>query len=254
MATTEKNARNVMAHIPPSSLVSVPGRVRYLASFLSFSPSDGAAINASKPLLVPLVPAILDIVYSKLLEYDITAAAFVPRQDDKESGPAPTIPQDLSLNHEHIRLRQDFLKKYLVRILDNDNWTPESPFWAYLDTVGIAHTGVPGFKHRVKKAALRVEYMHLGLLLAYVEEVFVSTVLDMDQLDMKTKKAVLLAWNKVLWIQNDLFARHYIVDEATGEMPRGVVAMVGKSNLVGSGMLGCLVGICLVGGYDYLRG
>lgn len=44
----------------------------------------------------------------------------------------------------------------------------------------------------------------------------------MDELDLKTKKEVTLAWNKLLWIQNDLFARHYVVDEDTGKPPRGV--------------------------------
>lgn len=64
--------------------------------------------------------------------------------------------------------------------------------------------------------------MQLGLLLGFVEDIVVGLVLEMEGLDLKTKKEVILAWNKLLWIQNDLFARHYVVDEDTGEIPRGV--------------------------------
>ena len=242
-----------MNHISSSSLLEVSSRLSYTTSFLSFTPEDGAAINASKPLLVPLVPTILDLIYTKLLTYDITAAAFVPRQGTShETGPAPSKAQDLNLHHSHIMRQKDFLKSYLVKILSNEDWTPNSPLWEYMDKVGIAHTGVPGLKHRVHRPDLRVEYMHMALLLGYVEEVFVSTVLGMDQLDTPTKKAVLSAWNKLLWIQNDLFARHYVVDEGTGEKPRGVAGNVDNTKLLAYGLTGGLVGIVSTMAYGYL--
>ena len=252
MAIAEK-ARSPMDHISSSSLLNVPSRLSYTTSFLSFTPDDGAAINASKPLLVPLVPAILDLVYTKLLTYDITAAAFVPRQGTShETGPAPSKAQDLDLHHSHIMRQKDFLKGYLVKILSNQNWTPDSPLWDYMDKVGIAHTGAPGLKHRAHRPELRVEYMHMALLLGYLEEIFIRTVLGMDQLDAPTKTAVLTAWNKILWIQNDLFARHYVVDEGTGEMPRGLDGKVDNTKLVAYGILGGLVGVVSTIAYGYL--
>ena len=88
--------------------------------------------------------------------------------------------------------------------------------------------------------------MHLGLLLGYVEEVVVGAVMGMEEVDLGTKGAVIRAWNKVLWMQNDLFARHYTVDRDTGETP----VAVGRSEGMGLGdrkvwavgLLGVLVG------------
>lgn len=233
-----------MAHIPPSSLRSLPTRISYLSSFLSFQPSDGLSIQASKPLIVPLIPVALDLVYTKLLGYDITAKAFVPRQSGQESGPSPTRPQDLSLTHEHILHRKNFLKGYLVKLVSNQDWTPTSSLWDYMDKVGIAHTGEPGFAHRAKKPGLRVEFMQLALLLGFVEDVVVGLVLEMEGLDLKTKKDVVLAWNKLLWIQNDLFARHYVVDQDTGEVPRGVWKNTSRrGTALVAGAVGVAVGV-----------
>lgn len=235
-----------MANIPPSSLRSLPTRISYLSSFLSFQKSDGLAIQASKPLIAPLIPVALDLVYTKLLGYDITAKAFVPRQSGQESGPSPTKPQDLSLTHEHILHRKNFLKGYLMKLVSNQDWTATSPLWDYMDKVGIAHTGEPGFAHRAKKPGLRVEFMQLGLLLGFVEDIVVGLVLDMEGLDMKTKKEVILAWNKLLWIQNDLFARHYVVDEDTGEIPRGVWNTApGRRKALLAGAAGVAVGVAV---------
>jgi hypothetical protein len=72
------------------------------------------------------------------------------------------------------------------------------------------HTGKPGFKHREKRPDLRVEYIHMGALLAFVVNVVIGAVMGMDAVDNTTKGKVLCALNKVVWIQNDLFARQYI--------------------------------------------
>jgi hypothetical protein len=91
--------------------------------------------------------------------------------------------------------------------------SPSSPFWVYLNNVGIMHTGKPGFKHREKRPDLRVEYVHMNALLAYVMDIVISAVMDMDVIDMAMKSRVIRAFNKVVWIQNDLFSRHYMVAE-----------------------------------------
>ncbi|KAL9116568.1 MAG: hypothetical protein Q9187_006906 [Circinaria calcarea] len=209
-----------MQHIPPTSLPSLPPRLSYTLSFLDFCPDiDGPAINASASLLGPLMPTVLDLVYTKLLSYDITAKAFVPPLEPAESTPSkPQTPQELHLNHAHILRQKTFLKAYLLRIAKNEDWSPQSPLWGYMDRVAVAHTGV----HREKKPDLRVEFMHLALLLGFVEDVLLGAVMGAEQLDAETKSKVLRAWNKVLWVQNDLFARHYVVDRETGERPAGM--------------------------------
>lgn len=204
-------------HIEHSSLNDTTSRVAYLKSFLHFTDDDGAAIQAAGAVIAPLLPAVLDIVYTHLLSYDITAKAFVPPQSGQEGSPSAKI-SELALDHPNIMLRKDFLKGYLVRMVSNSNWSDESNYWEYLDRLGVVHTGQPGFKHREKRPELRVEYVHMGLLLGFVEDVVVKTVLEAD-LDADTKQKVIRAFNKLLWIQNDLFARHYIIDKDTGSAP-----------------------------------
>jgi len=52
----------------------------------------------------------------------------------------------------------------------------------------------------------------VGALLGYVIDIVIGAVMEMDVIDNKMKGRVLRAFNKVLWIQNDLFARHYLAD------------------------------------------
>jgi hypothetical protein len=96
-----------------------------------------------------------------------------------------------------------------VKLVTTSDLSPTSSFWTYLDKVGLMHTGKSGFKHRGKKPELRVEYIHIGALLGYVLNVVIGAVMALD-IDIDTKSKIILALNKVLWIQNDLFARHYI--------------------------------------------
>jgi hypothetical protein len=97
-----------------------------------------------------------------------------------------------------------------VKLVSTSDLSPQSPFWAYLNNVGIMHTGKPGFKHREKRPDLRVEYIHMGALLGYVVNIVVGAVMEMGEIDNVMKSRVIRALNKVVWIQNDLFARHYI--------------------------------------------
>jgi hypothetical protein len=101
----------------------------------------------------------------------------------------------------------------------------------YLNNVGIMHTGRPGFKHREKRPDLRVEYIHMGALLGYVIDIVIGAVLAMEEIDLQLKGRVLRAFNKVLWIQNDLMARHYLEDkDVDGQVtpPAGEVVGAGS--------------------------
>ncbi|KAI9739463.1 MAG: hypothetical protein M1818_005151 [Claussenomyces sp. TS43310] len=200
-----------MKHITPESLEDLPSRVAYLKSFLHFTASDVKALNSATPLIAPLIPGLLDAVYGKLLKYDITAAVFIPKNTDFE-GETPKGLEDLSLEHPQIAMRKDFFKNYLVRLLFTSDFDDNSPFWKYLNNVGIMHTGRPGFKHRESRPELRVDYIHMGLTLSYVSDVILNAVMKMDDVPFEKRLAVVRAFNKVIWMQNDLFARHYIND------------------------------------------
>ncbi|KIJ50361.1 hypothetical protein M422DRAFT_159961 [Sphaerobolus stellatus SS14] len=205
-----------MQEINPESLSSLESRIPYVTDFLDFGPEDAAALHAAKPVLAPLVSTIIDLVYDKLLSFTITAQSFVAPQTGY-TGVAPTSVKDLSQEHPQIKFRKDFLAGYLVKLVSMDYGSPKS--WEYLDKVARMHTGVTdsGFSHRKSKPGLRVEYIHCGLLLGYVEDIIVSEVVKHPELDTETKLAVIKAVNKILWIQNDLFARHYLDEKL--EMP-----------------------------------
>ena len=134
-----------MQHISASSLSDLPTRISYLRSFIEFSAADAATLHASRDVVAPLVPVVVDTVYTKLLSFDITARAFVPRQTGY-AGEAPASLADLSHDHPQIRFRKDFLARYLVKLVSMDYDDISS--WEYLDKVGLMHTGQAGFAHR----------------------------------------------------------------------------------------------------------
>lgn len=217
-----------MQHIDPKSLDELPARVAYLSSFLELSESDGEALLAAKPLVAPLIPTILDLVYSKLLSYDITAQSFVPKNTGYEGETVKTV-QELTLESPQIAYRKDFLKNYLVKLVTTSDLSPTSKFWTYLDNVGVMHTGKPGFKHREKRPDLRVEYIHCGALLGYVVDIVIGAVMGMTEIDTEMKCRVLKALNKVVWIQNDLFARHYMPEGGLAAVQGGAEGETAKS-------------------------
>ncbi|RMZ88797.1 hypothetical protein DV736_g3971, partial [Chaetothyriales sp. CBS 134916] len=188
---------------------SLPARLTYLQAFLQFDPkSDGELIHATKHVLSPLVGTIVEAVYDHLLKYDITASAFAPAQAE---GQTDADISSLGQDHENIKYRKDFLKGYLVKLAMNQDWTPESKFWEYIDNVGKAHTGAAsGLKTRQGRPTLFVDYRDVGLLLGWVENAVVDIVIGVEGLDIETKMKIIKALNKYWWIQNDLFARHYV--------------------------------------------
>ncbi|KAI9653739.1 MAG: hypothetical protein M1821_006933 [Bathelium mastoideum] len=223
-----KETNTQMEHISASDLRSIPYRVAYLKKFLNFTDADGAAIQASAAILGPLLPALLDAVYSKLLAFDITAKAFAPPQPGLNDGAKAASVQELTLNHPQIAHRRDFLKQYLLKLVrvDEGGWTDTAPLWTYLDNVGVMHTGeAAGFAHRARRPQLRVEYAHLGVLLGYVEDAVVGAVMGAEAPAVAERVEMVRAWNKLLWIQNDLFARHYVVDRDSKYAPRGSTAL-----------------------------
>jgi len=201
-----------MQHITEESLTSLPLRISYASAFLGLASEDGEALQAAAPFIAPLIPTVLDAVYTKLLSFDITAKAFVPKNTDYDGETVKSV-EELTLEHPQIALRKDFLKNYLVKLVTTGDLGPESKFWDYLDKVAIMHTGKPGFKHREKRPDLRIEYIHMGLLLGYVVDIVVGAVMTLDQVDNVMKSRIIRALNKVIWIQNDLFAKHYIPGE-----------------------------------------
>lgn len=160
-----------MEHIDPASLEDHPSRIEYLKTFLDFTAQDAAVLNSVQPILAPLIPGILDAVYEKLLSFDITAASFTSRNSDYD-GPVTHSVRELTIDSAQIQWRKSFMRGYLSRLLEADY--EDEKTWEYMNKVGIMHTGKPGFKHREAEKELRVEYVHMSLLLGKYIHISIS--------------------------------------------------------------------------------
>ncbi|KAJ3353602.1 hypothetical protein GGF32_002933 [Allomyces javanicus] len=193
-----------MQHIVREQLYTdVVYRFKYVASFVDFGEKDMEMIKASAAHLAPLVPAVVDAVYQKLFSYDITKAYFASRMEGF-SGKTDDL-SHLSLGSEQIAFRKNMLSKYLVKLVTSEF---NEAFIKYIDWVALIHTD-----NSNKSTSINVEFIHCNALMGFVENVLIGAISDLP-LDADTKKATLLAFNKLLWIQTDLFAQYYVWDGA----------------------------------------
>lgn len=173
-------------------------RFGYVAEFMGFDQQDIDTIHALAPHLAPVVPALVDAVYVKLFSYDATKRHFVPRQFGYE-GPAPTSLENLSLDHEQIQFRKNHLAGYLKRLVTG---AYDPKMVGYLDFVGKIHTPKAGSE------LINVPLVQMNALMGFVSDALLATILSLDIEDELKVRAV-RAFNKLLWLQNDLITRHY---------------------------------------------
>ncbi|KAL1623689.1 hypothetical protein SLS56_008138 [Neofusicoccum ribis] len=180
-------------------VLQLPGPVQWLTCKFRVQKGDIEALQTGHKYIKALIPAIVNIVYKKLLQYDITARAFETRSTSFE-GPMDAVPDE---NSPQIIHRKMFLRAYLVRLCSDPS---KMEFWEYLDKVGMMHVG------RGRQHPLHVEYMHIGALLSFIQDVLNEAILSHPRLHMNRKIALVKALGKVIWIQNDLFAKWYVRD------------------------------------------
>tara|TARA_R110002003_G_scaffold46_10_gene3801 strand:+ start:7126 stop:7683 length:558 start_codon:yes stop_codon:yes gene_type:complete len=96
-----------------------------------------------------------------------------------------------------------FLRGYLTKLCSDPT---QMEFWQYLDKVGMMHVG-QGRVH-----PLHVEYVHIGVTLSFIQDVMTEAILSHPRLKMERKIALVKALSKIIWIQNDLFAKWYVRD------------------------------------------
>jgi hypothetical protein len=173
-------------------------RFGYLAEFMEFSPGDIETIHASAPLLAPHVPGLVDAVYDKLFQYDATKRHFVPRQSGYE-GDVPADIHALHMEHEQIQFRKQHLGRYLVALVTRPYNTK---MVEYLDMVGKMHTPKAGAK------TLLVPLVQMNALLGFVADALTATIASLG-LERAAELRTIRAFQKLLWLQNDLINRHY---------------------------------------------
>lgn len=188
-----------MKHIDEEKLESdLPYRFQYLAEFIGIGEDDLKAVHAAAGALAPLVPGLVDAVYDQLFRYDCTKRHFVPRQHGYE-GEIPESIETLTLDHEMIQFRKQHLARYLETLVTKPY---DEKMIQYLDLVGKIHTPKAGSKD------LDVPLVQMNALMGFVSNALVSTILGLN-LDRDTEVKTLAAFNKLLWLQNDLITRHY---------------------------------------------
>jgi len=173
-------------------------RFGYLTDFMGFGEDDIAAIHGSAAVLGPIVPQLVDAVYDKLFSFDATKRHFVPRQSGYE-GDVPKDLDSLQLDHEMVEFRKQHLGRYLERLVTKPY---DENMLKYLDLVGKMHTPHAGSRK------LDVPLVQMNALMGFVSDALTATILGLG-LDADTTSRTLRAFNKLLWLQNDLITRHY---------------------------------------------
>lgn len=178
-------------------------RYEFLASFIGFGPEDVKLIQAAAPHLGPRVPQLVDQTYQKLLSFDATARHFVPRQHGFE-GPVPADLKSLSQDHPQIKFRKDHLNRYFIQLIGR---AFDAKMVQYLDMVGRIHTPKAGNKE------IDVPLVQMNALLGVISHSLLSSISEWP-LTPEMRLRTIIAFNKLLWIQNDFINRHYQASSA----------------------------------------
>ncbi|KAI8987867.1 Protoglobin-domain-containing protein [Mycotypha africana] len=175
-------------------------RYDYIAAYIGFGEKDLQAIQNVAEKMEPLVPALVDAVYVKQFDFDVTKKYFLPKNEGFNGQVADSI-DDLTLDHPQIKFRKHFLAKYLYRILRGPY---DERFLKYLDWVAKIHTDTPE-----KASKINVDYIHVNALMGFVSAGIVNSICSLN-LDREVEKAALDAFTKLMWVQNDYYAKYYM--------------------------------------------
>ncbi|MBL8809773.1 MAG: protoglobin family protein [Planctomycetaceae bacterium] len=173
-------------------------RFRYVADFIGFTADDASTLLSVGMFLGPMIPELVDRTYRKLLDRDCTARHFLPRQSGFD-GPTPKDLSAISVTHPQIQFRKEHLVRYLTTILGR---TCDEKLVTYLDMVGKIHTPAAG-NHDID-----VPLVQMNALMGFLSDVLLEALLEIP-VDDVTRKKVVRAFTKFLWIQNDFITRHY---------------------------------------------
>jgi hypothetical protein len=105
----------------------------------------------------------------------------------------------LTQEHEMIEFRKNHLARYLVGLVTRPY---DGKMIEYLDMVGKMHTPKAG------SAELDVPLVQMNALLGFVSDALLNALASLG-LDRDVEVRTLRAFNKLLWLQNDLITRHY---------------------------------------------
>ena len=111
----------------------------------------------------------------------------------------PLTLEELTPDHPQIAFRKEHLGRYLANLVTKPY---DGKMLEYLDMVGKIHTPKAGSKD------LDVPLVQMNALLGFVADALTATILGLG-LPRDAEVKALRAFGKLLWLQNDLIARHY---------------------------------------------
>ncbi|MDG3004588.1 protoglobin family protein [Paludisphaera mucosa] len=192
-----------MKHIDEKRLeADVEYRFQYVAEYIGFGPGDERAIREAAALTLPLVPRLVDEVYDAFHRFDATWRHFLSRQQGKADFGTSLDRrlQELTPEHAMVKTRKHSLGRYFVRLMSE-------PFDAamiqYMDAMGRIHNAE---SHRSR---LDVPLVQMNAFLGQLADVIFGLIRGLG-LEPDREFALIRAYSKVLWLQNDLVARHYL--------------------------------------------
>ncbi|CAF0906176.1 unnamed protein product [Rotaria sp. Silwood1] len=189
-------------HIDHNQLTSdLRYRFEYLSKFLNFTSNDITMLNTFAPILFPRIPVITDTVYRKLFSFDITKHYFIIRNQEFDKF-STDQENNLTVSSAQIMFRKDMLSMYLKRVLTQREWN--DTFLQYLSQVGKMHTNQAG------SSSINVDYIHINVLFGYLEHLLIDVILNTENLDNINRHAMIVAVNKLFWLQNDFFSMHFM--------------------------------------------
>jgi hypothetical protein len=171
-------------------------RVAYLTEFMGMTQDDWDAVHESAEYLAPVVDSLVDAVYERLFRFDATQRHF---RRPGSGFKAPVNGDIMSIDHPYIQFRKDRLRRYLVRLVSG---VYDDKFVSYLDWAGKIHTSQAGAPE------IEVPLVQMNALMGFVSAAVISTLWGLVDDDSKRRRYI-EAWNKLLWVQNDLINRHY---------------------------------------------
>ena len=192
-----------MEHIDVAKMsTDVESRFAFISKFLNFTKEDISVLNNLAPVLVPRVPAVVDAIYANLFSFDATKKIFVTHKVNFV-GETTTTPDSLDLTTERVEFVKNMLATYLKKVLSQTEW--DQGFLEYLSNLGKIHA------NKAESKNVDISYIFMNATLGYAQSLILSSLLgDELGLDAATKKAAILAVNKLIWIQNDFFTMYYI--------------------------------------------
>lgn len=189
-----------MKHIDEKALErDLAARFAYVSEFVGLTGADISAIHAAARHLAPLVPDLVNAVYDKLYQQDATWRHFATPQAGYE-GPVPKTLGELTPDHPIIQFRKAHLAGYLVKLVTKPY---DGKMVQYLDWVAKIHTARAGSPDTV------IPIVQIDALMGFAADAVTATIFALN-LRRQEEIDTIRAFQKLLWIQNDLFVRNYV--------------------------------------------